>query len=189
MTEILPELRAALRTNYVTFGHSFGAILSYALICDAPRFELPLPLMMLFSGAGAPLVPPTTKPALDRSTLIADMKKMGGTPQEILDDPRFVDAFLPTLRADLEILHLTRLRPSQPLAVPFSTFAGEWDQSVPPQNVRKWEALSTKSTAHHVFEGGHFFLNEVRHQVLNTIATKLTDRLVVQKKDTAGELS
>lgn len=165
---LLDDLKEVLRTPYLTFGHSFGAALSYALIRDAGS-RIALPGHMILSAASPPVATFRSHRTISDEELENRLRELGGTPPEILANPGFLKMILPALRADLEILRGGDLAGLCPLPIAFSTFAGSDDRAVAPHEVTKWAALSSVGTAHHIFEGGHFFLHQNRDEVISEV--------------------
>ncbi|GAA2151376.1 hypothetical protein GCM10009760_46700 [Kitasatospora kazusensis] len=177
--DAVAQLHTALRPHldrpYVLFGHSMGALLAYGVAMAAARHGDRAPGRLLLSGCGGPGVPhakPGRSGWSDRE-LVADLRSMGGTPEEVLADPEILSLVLPTLRADFALCDTFR-RPDGPLLdCPVTVFGGEQD-TVTPEGLHHWAGTTSASTTVHTYPGGHFFLTEESAPaVLATVTAEL----------------
>ena len=162
--EAVKRLHAALRPwldrPYALFGHSMGALLAYGVATAAARHGDRTPAGLLVSGAGGP------GSARDRRgraywserELVAELRSMGGTPEEVLADRDLLSVVLPTLRADYAICDSFRRPAGPPLDCPVSVFGGQDDDSVPVGDLRRWSDTTRGESSVRLFPGGHFFL-------------------------------
>ena len=101
---VLPDLLALPARPTVLFGHSLGGMLAHALasrLQDAGR-----PASHVVISACLPGDDPVPRPAiagLPGAEFIAALTRLGGLPAEFAEMPDLLDAFLPTLRADLRM--------------------------------------------------------------------------------------
>ncbi|KAK3508381.1 hypothetical protein QTP70_025787 [Hemibagrus guttatus] len=102
---LLPELK---EKPFAVFGHSFGAMTSYAFTEYLKKVYNLEPVHVFLSGASAPYS--ETRLQSPRRSQLSDeeflqwMISLGGTPPEILANPELLKLFLPTLRADLNVV-------------------------------------------------------------------------------------
>ncbi|WP_052441153.1 thioesterase II family protein [Streptacidiphilus anmyonensis] len=183
-TTALSSLYAALRQwlgadrrPYALFGHSMGALLAYGVALTAARLGDPAPERLLLSGVGGP---GTEQPKAGRAEwsdaeLVADLREMGGTPEEVLGEPELLSLILPVLRADYGVCDSFRATPpTGPLLnCPLTLLGGADDHATPPQLAR-WAEVTAGPTTQYTFPGGHFYLTqESSDAVLATLAAEL----------------
>ncbi|MGF1428295.1 thioesterase II family protein [Kitasatospora sp. LaBMicrA B282] len=182
--QVVDELHAALRPlltgRYALFGHSMGAMLGYGLALAAAEHGDPAPVRLLVSGCGGPGSAPREPGRADWSDeeLVADLRKMGGTPEEVLAQPDLLDLILPPLRADYQVCEgYYQPRPQAPrLSCPISVLGGR-DDNVTPADLDLWSAVTTADTSVRLFDGGHFFLTgPAAPAVLAAVTADLADR-------------
>jgi surfactin synthase thioesterase subunit len=146
---------------FVLFGHSLGALISFELTRELRRRRLALPLGLILSGRGAPSVPGLESPTfnLPHDEFIAKIRGLNGTPKELLDDPETRDFFLPTLRADFEMVDTYEYHPEEKLSTPITVYGGIQDEEVRIESLRAWEELTSGSWRLRMFPGDHFFIH------------------------------
>lgn len=162
------------------FGHSLGALVAFEACRAMRRLALAEPVRLLVSGSPAPHRAELGRPSVrdaPAADLIAWLRGLGGTPQEVLDDAALLPALLPMLRADLTMVETYQCRPEPPLDCPISVFGGADDPSATVAELHAWRRHSTDCCAVRVLPGGHFFLHEAREHVLSAIAADLLNSL------------
>ncbi|MGX2993983.1 thioesterase II family protein [Streptomyces sp. JNUCC 64] len=168
---LAPVTRAVLDGPYGVFGHSMGALLAYELARELSRDGVP-PVWTGLSGAPAP----GHRPDRERrdlwppERLTGLLRRLGGTPEEVLAVPGLVALMVEVLRADLAIVDTYAEHPGPPLTGPLSLFSGDDDPVARPALVAPWAARTTARTARHSWPGGHFFLFEHAAAVAREIA-------------------
>ncbi|WP_035851364.1 thioesterase II family protein [Kitasatospora azatica] len=161
---------------YALFGHSMGALLAYGFAMAVRRSGDRAPERLLVSGSPGPGSAPRR---LGRSTwsdeqLVAALRSMGGTPEEVLAEPGLLALVLPTLRDDFAVVESFH-RPDGPLLdCPVTVLGGEQD-SVSTEELHRWSAATSGDTSVRTFPGGHFFLTgPAAPDVLKTVSADLT---------------
>jgi surfactin synthase thioesterase subunit len=155
--------------RFAYLGHSLGALVAHAV---AARLE---PDHLFVSAARAPghalqldeVRSPSTDIALD---LLA---RLGGTPQEVLDDAELMDLLRPTLTADLELLEDAASRPRVITGCPIRTYGGTEDPLVSLEVLTQWELCTSGPFSIRQFPGDHFYLAGLAPELLADIASHL----------------
>jgi medium-chain acyl-[acyl-carrier-protein] hydrolase len=180
LVETIADLIAReLYPPYALYGHSMGALISFELTRELRRRHLSMPLRLFLSGRGAPSVPRRKPPIfnLPHDEFVVEMKRLNGTPPELLDDPKTRDLFLPVLRADFEMVGTYEYHPEERLSCPIVVYGGLKDQDIPVENLRAWEEHTSASCKVKMLAGGHFFIHDpgvgfvdaLRNDVLSTL--------------------
>jgi len=171
---LLPAIR---RTPYAVYGHSMGAWIAFELVRALRRLRRPLPTHLFVAARRAPHLP-STLPALShlpRQAFIDGVQdRYDAIPAALLSQPAILDLFLPTLRADFQLLDSYRYRDEPPLDVPITALLGEGDEVVSPRDVRAWREHTTGAFRFVRVPGGHFFLAEHADQVGALIGAQLS---------------
>ncbi|MBP0011788.1 MAG: thioesterase [Roseofilum sp. SBFL] len=185
MSSLIESLGAGLRSYldkpYVVFGHSFGALVSFELACYCREHHYRLPDCLLVSGRQAPhLLDPSPMHALPKEDFIEQIKRLNGTPQEIMQNPEMMELLVPILRADLKVDETYRYTPKAPLDIPVAVFGGEQDSEASRTQLEAWSQHGSCEFSLQMFPGDHFFINTERSHLLQTLSKKLQDIVEAQ---------
>ena len=176
LTRFFDEIIAALRPNLdkplVLFGHSMGALVAFEIACRL-RSELSAEPLRVFAAACRS---PSLMPSGKRQHLLSDegleraLLEMGGTPQSILEDEEYRGPILEIVRSDFAMLETYRYARQPPLSCPISILGGLQDDETDDALIAGWREETTGPVVTHRFPGGHFFYNDSREAVLETLA-------------------
>jgi surfactin synthase thioesterase subunit len=147
---------------YALFGHSMGAMLAHGVALTAAAHGGPTPEHLLLSGAGGPgATPPVTGRARwSDAELVADLREMGGTAEDVLAAPELLDLLLPIFRADYALCESYHAAPpTGRLTCPVTALGGTADRHTP-DDLSRWASVTTGSFTCRTFPGGHFFLTQ-----------------------------
>ncbi|WP_371524677.1 alpha/beta fold hydrolase [Streptomyces sp. NBC_01283] len=176
LTELLADVLAEhLDRPYALFGHSMGGLIAFELARTLRERGLPQPAHLFVSGSAAPDLPRTREPihAAPEADVIEELRFLGGTPPELLDDAGLMELILPALRADFSVLETYRYQPQPPLTVPMTVFGGEADPLVAREKLHRWLRQTQARSELVVLPGEHFFLHSAVSDVLATVADAL----------------
>jgi medium-chain acyl-[acyl-carrier-protein] hydrolase len=161
----------ALVPPFAFFGHSMGATIAFELIHRLRARQLPLPVRLFVSGARAPHLPDPdasqTPPSDD--DVMQTLRKLGGTPAEILEDSELREILLPMWRADLALHRAYEYRAGDPLPCPITAFGGTADPEVSAEDVSAWSSHTTTRFRSRLFSGDHFFIRDNQTVLLSEI--------------------
>jgi surfactin synthase thioesterase subunit len=158
------------------FGHSLGALAGYELARRMQGDGI-APLIHVFVSArpwpGATPAPLAALWSGDDAGLLAGMAQRFGTLPASLTHPDIRDVVLPALRGDLRLLDGHRHIPGPPLACPLTVFAGTHDPGTAGATLSGWQSATTGAFAIEWFDGGHFFIESHRRELLAAITSRL----------------
>jgi len=140
------------------------------------RRNQPLPRLLVASGARAPQfrrghVPP---PEPSEVEFMEALRRLQGTPREVLDNPNLMQLILPALREDAAIYRNYIYSEEPPLDCPIRAYGGAADPNVSRAHLEAWAQQTTAAFALRVFPGGHFYLQTHRQEFLAALARDLT---------------
>jgi medium-chain acyl-[acyl-carrier-protein] hydrolase len=164
----------ALDRPYALFGTSMGARVARAVAYELRERGLPAPERLFVACDPAPGTDRGDWPWENRADgLVGYLREMGGTPDEVLDQPELLRALLPALRADLTAISTDDFRPDKPLDLPIVGFAGVEDPVGTPELMRRWDTETTARFDLHLLPCGHFLAADAEAQVIRTIVREL----------------
>lgn len=149
-------------TPWIAFGHSLGGAIAYELALALRRMGRP-PAALIVSARRAPGVPLPHPPlfALPDDRLVTAVEAhYGPFPAVLRSHPGLLATFLPTLRADLQLLDTWTPTVAPPLDCPVTVLRGDADATTAPDQVAGWADVTTGPFAEHVLPGGHFFVRD-----------------------------
>ncbi|WP_437335695.1 thioesterase II family protein [Sorangium sp. So ce394] len=163
-----------LERPFAFYGHSLGALVSFELARELRRRGAPLPRHLFLSGRRAPHLPgPAPLHGLSDPEFLEQIRRMGGTPDEVLREPELLALFLPTLRADVAVNEVEPFVPERPLDCPISAFGGVDDERASRADLEAWREHTSGAFRVEMFPGGHFFLRSARAPLLRSISALL----------------
>lgn len=170
------EHDAALRGNFALFGHSMGALLAWGIAQRLRAAGRPLPRALLVSGSAAPSQrdPDRFVDMNDDEALIGDLRKQGGTPEELFESPELLRMTLDTLAADYRVCQSFAHAGNAPLPVSLHAFSGRQDD-IEPWRMQAWSGeTSHAGFTLDWFDGGHFFIRQQEAPVLAALVRHLS---------------
>lgn len=160
---------------FAFFGHSMGALIGFELARELRRRGGPAPAHLFVSGRWAPHIPNANPPTFDlpESEFIEELRRLNGTPSEVLEHPELRQMVLPLLRADFKICETYFYENEPALDCPISAYGGLQDPDVSLQNLREWQRQTSSSFKLSMYSGDHFFLHTVQSQLVQDISRDL----------------
>ena len=157
------------------FGHSMGARVAFELVRTLRDRGAVLPDHLFVSGSRAPHVPSGGPDLHARSDadLVEELRRMEGTPADILDDPDVMAGLLPIVRADFELLETYGFDGRDRIACDITAFRGASDPCASREGTEAWAGLTTGRFALKTFPGKHFFLQPNGPAVLTEASVRL----------------
>ncbi|MCB9682802.1 MAG: thioesterase [Alphaproteobacteria bacterium] len=173
--DLFGAMAPALDRPWAVFGHSMGAAIAYELARAGAAAGQP-PAHLFVSARRAPGLPPPHPPmfALPEDRLVAETERLYGPLPDVLKrHPGILRTFLPTMRADYQLLDTWVAPTDQVLSCPVTVYGGEDDGAVPPSSLAPWEAVTRGPTRVVVMPGGHFTYVRDAHDARDDVAAVL----------------
>src|SRR5690606_38041922 len=173
--EVRSTFDTLLDAPFTLFGHSMGALLAFELTRSLRRDGLPLPAALFVSGHRAPHLPDPRRPLhpLPDGDFVAELRRLQGTPPEVLEDRELLELFLPLLRADFTVAETYQYTPEPPLPVPILAWGGREDPEVSQPELAAWREHTSRTFRLRMLPGSHFFVHSAADAVLESLGEEL----------------
>ncbi len=177
ISELSEVITPLLDVPFVFFGHSMGAVIAFELARSLRRKHAVEPRRLLVSGRRAPELPddePITY-NLPAPELIDELRRLQGTPKEVLENAELMALMIPLIRADFQLVQSYEYVAEAPLRCPISVFGGLQDTEVPRESLQLWENQTCRRFTLHMLPGDHFFLRSSQSLLLGLLGQKLRE--------------
>ncbi|MGW5611627.1 thioesterase II family protein [Streptomyces sp. NPDC003753] len=156
------------------FGHSMGAVLAYEVARHLEHETGSPPAVLFASGRRAPSRRRVENMHLrEDQALVEELRELGGTAPELLDDLDVMRLLLPAIRRDYQAIETYRHRAGRELSCPITVLTGDQDRRTTIDEASDWKHHTTGGCTLEVFPGGHFFLSEHMPDVVRLVTARL----------------
>ena len=169
-------LHPHLRTPHAFFGHSMGALLAYELArCGGAG-----PERLYVAAHRAPQLPSRDPPLRDLADdeLVRELRRLNGTPEQLLGQVELRELTLPRLRADFAVAETYEHALGPRLDIPVIALGGRDDRLVAVEELQAWAEVTSGPCQVRMVPGDHFFLRTSRDAVLGILGDDLREALL-----------
>jgi medium-chain acyl-[acyl-carrier-protein] hydrolase len=169
-----------LDAPFALFGHSMGAIISFELARYLRRTYGREPHALCAAGRRAPHVPDTDPVTynLPHDEFIEELRRINGTPSEVLEHAELMELMIPLLRADFQLVQTYAYIEGDPLRCPIFAYGGLQDDEETRELMSRWEEQTESRFKLHMLPGDHFFLRSSQSLLLELLARDLYEIVV-----------
>ena len=169
-------LETSLDRPFAFFGHSMGALICFELARNLRERGGPQPVHLFVSARRAPQLTNTQRITHDlpEPEFVEELRRLQGTPSEVLAHPELMQLLSPLLRADFAVTETYAYAPGPPLNCPISAFGGLQDEETKREELEGWKEQTTERFKLRMMPGNHFFLNDSREPLFRSIAEDLS---------------
>jgi medium-chain acyl-[acyl-carrier-protein] hydrolase len=164
---------------YVVFGHSLGSRVAFEFMRRCQSAGQRLPQHFIASASRGPHVRSLKEAISDLpdDAFLQELKRLNGTPEEILNNKELMAIYLPLIRADFKISESYHLETDVQFDLPLTVFGGTCDHDVPERHLNSWQDLFTQPLSLHLVNGDHFFIDNNKRGLLAKIGAIFNDCL------------
>ncbi|MGQ0825919.1 MAG: thioesterase II family protein [Actinomycetota bacterium] len=181
VTALAAELRDYLDLPFTMFGHSMGALVAFELSRELRRHGCG-PVHLFVSSSPAPHLAHLGRRRISElpdPAFVNELRRLNGTPDQVLADSELMAVLMPMLRADFELVESYGFEDGVPLDCPISVFGGTADPTTDEEGLTAWRTHTKGTFRLRLFPGDHFFVNTSRHLVARAVIADLTGDLHV----------
>lgn len=147
----------------IIYGHSMGATLGL-LLCEKLEQAGIDPSCLIVTGSAGPGVgEKEERYKLKDEAFKQALRKLGGIPEEVLQNEELFDYFEPVIRADFELLEKDELEPGQSLRVPIHAVMGNEEEDA--AHIQNWQRFSKAAVITDIWPGNHFFIYDAMEKL------------------------
>ncbi|BFU46062.1 thioesterase II family protein [Krasilnikovia sp. MM14-A1004] len=164
LTAMAGEAAAALRhaahqrPRTVLFGHSMGAAVAYEAALALEQQGETGCAELFVSCRCAPGLRPAGRTPQTEEEILRSVRRFGGTPAVLLDDPQYRAILVSLLRHDYRLNGSYRRMAPAPVRMPVTAVWSRDDPTVTADMVEPWREYTTGRFRREIVEGGHFYL-------------------------------
>ena len=161
-------------------------MISFELARQLRRQQQSGPVHVFVSGRRAAHVADLDPPVhnLPEAEFIQELRRLNGTPKEVLEQEELMQIMIPLLRADFAVGETYQYPPESPLSCSMSAFGGLQDEEASRQELEAWGEQTSAGFSLDMFPGDHFFLHSAQSLLLEVLSQQL--RTLVQQQFPEG---
>ncbi|GGG24261.1 thioesterase [Dokdonia pacifica] len=172
----------SLRNNkpYIIYGHSMGATLGLSVTKKMEGYG-DAPEALIVSGNPGPGIEREEKKRylMEDAMFKEELRKLGGIPDEVLENDELYSFFGPIMRADFRVLEEDDFL-EKGLTVHTHIIALMGDEEELVDHIENWNQYTTVDFSYQIFPGNHFFIYDASTQVLDIIKKSCNHLLVIR---------
>jgi medium-chain acyl-[acyl-carrier-protein] hydrolase len=157
------------------FGHSMGAMIGFELARRLCSLGADGPKHLFVAACRAPKLAGERVITYDlpEPEFVEELRRLGGTPAEVLENEELLRLMLPLLRADFAVTQAYSYAEGPPLGCPLTAFGGLRDEEVKRESLAPWGEYTTAPFSLHMLPGDHFFLHSSGNALLRIVTREL----------------
>jgi surfactin synthase thioesterase subunit len=176
LEDIYGQIKDELNKNsYAVYGHSMGGLLACLLVRKIIQNDHPPPLHLFITGTMGPSAverKEKKRHLLDKPDFIEELKRLDGSPDEILGNDELLDYFEPIIRADFQATETYEYEEAPPLNIPMTVITGT-EEEMEPADIGLWQKETSIKVDFRRMRGKHFFIFKHPGVIVEIISKKL----------------
>jgi external thioesterase TEII len=168
--DMFRQIKQKLSTApFLLYGHSMGCYMALRA-CNLLEKEGRLPLALVVSGNAGPGLPGREKKRrhlMPREEFKEELRKIGGVPEEFLENDDLFGFFEPILRADFEMAEEHGMEDEPPVGAPLFALMGSEEEHA--GKIANWSRFTRSAFRSEILSGGHFFIQKHPRRIASII--------------------
>jgi surfactin synthase thioesterase subunit len=160
---------------FAIYGHSLGGLMAYLLALKLNEKGNALPSHLFITGTTGPSAISRTEKKrhlLNQDEFVAEIKELGGMPDEILNNDELLYFFEPILRSDFKISENYIFSESSLLDIPITVINGT-EEDMEADEIQLWQDVTSQPVDFKRMPGNHFFIFQHSYKIIEIISKKL----------------
>lgn len=160
---------------FAFFGHSMGALIAFEFTRKLRNQGQEKPVYLFVSGHNAPQLPDEQEQLhkLPENEFIERVRKLNGTPEDVLQNDELRELVIPILRADFQVSETYKYTIEPPLECPICACGGLEDPYTNREGLEAWKEQTSSHATTRLFPGDHFYLGGSKAMLLQVIAREI----------------
>lgn len=158
------------------FGYSLGGLMAFEVARRLRGLNAAGPRRLIVAASEAPQCEHARNPPIHRRSddeFVAELRRFGGTPEAVFKSSELLQAILPMLRADFQMLETYQYVEESLLDVPIAALGGLTDDEVTPDRLAGWSDQTRGGFTMQFFPGDHFFLKTSLEPLLAAVVREI----------------
>ncbi len=155
--DIYRQLTQKLNSSpFFIYGHSMGAYLALRVSKMLEKSGTSPAYIIVSGNAGPGIGDGKKRYLMNHEDFVGELRKLGGVPDELIENQELFKYFDPILRADFEITEKNELGNEPAVNVPLYAIMGSREEKV--DEISNWGRFTRSRFNYEVLEGDHFFI-------------------------------
>ena len=164
---LVSELDSYKDKPFLFFGHSFGALLSYAIALELAKDVNPLEGLLVCARRAPQAKDRHGFSQKSDKEVLEKLMAMNSIPLAIAESDDLLEYYLNIIIKDLTLNETLIPVTSESLNLPLYVYSGRADEFVSIQEMGGWPEITTGKTISRQFEGDHFFIVNNKDEFLD----------------------
>ncbi len=182
---ISDEIESLPVGKYAFYGHSVGAGLAIETANHLRKSGRSLPSLLIASGR----LPPHRSYEGNWShrpdnELVNHLASLGGIPPEVLNNPQFLAAYLPKLRADFTLNESLSYSRFDAFEFPITIIGAADDPLADERLLHEWQWYTTNRFNLFTMNGDHFFIQSHFDELISIVSDELAEMCLTEEMGT-----
>ena len=162
--ELVPEIAETIvnelgESSFSLFGHSMGAVLAFKIAYFLETELMRKPTRLIVAGRHAPQeeYKDPYQTYMGDNKLVEELKRVNGTPKEILENEELLNFLLPSIKNDYKLNESFDYK-NEVLSISITAHVSDQDPDANFSQMQKWEKVTNRDFEIKEYSGDHFFI-------------------------------